>query len=69
MQAMEKMIRIYTSHEEMKAEDYRYWQSRPAYERLDAVSKMTLAACAMKGEPIDVPGLQGPLVVIQRPQR
>jgi hypothetical protein len=66
---MDKSIRIYMSHKEMKADEYRYWQSRPAYERMAAVSEMTLAAYAMKGAAPHVPRLQGPLVHLQRPQR
>jgi hypothetical protein len=66
---MDKIIRIYDSLDEMKADEYRYWQSRPAWERMDAVSKMSLAAYAMKGAAGDVPGLQGPLIRLQRPQR
>lgn len=30
---MDKAIRVYTSHKEMKADEYRYWQSRHAHER------------------------------------
>jgi hypothetical protein len=66
---MDIAIRKYTSHEEAKADEYRYWQSRPVYERMDAVSEITLAAYALKGMAPDVPRLQGPLVRIQRPQR
>jgi hypothetical protein len=66
---MEKTIRVYTSHKEMKADEYRYWQSRPVWERMDAVTELTLGAYSMKGKPVDVPRLQGPLVVLQRPQR
>jgi hypothetical protein len=33
---MDKTIRKYTSFDEMKADEYRYWQSRPVYERTDA---------------------------------
>jgi hypothetical protein len=67
---MDKSIRIYHSHDEMKADEYRYWQSRPFHERMDAVEEITLATYAMKGaepEP-DVPRLQRPLVCLQRPQ-
>jgi len=32
----------------MKADEYRYWQSRPAHERMDAVEQI-LATYAMKG--------------------
>jgi hypothetical protein len=67
---MDKSIRIYHSHEEMKADEYRYWQSRPVHERMDAVEEITLATYAMKGaEEPDVPRLQRPLVCLQRPQR
>ena len=66
---MDKTIRKYTSHKEMKADEYRYWQSRPVHERMDAVSEFSLAAYAMKGLAPDVPRLQGPLVRLPRPQR
>lgn len=66
---MDKIIRKYASHKEMKAEEYRYWQSRPAHERMAAVSELTTAAYALKGMAPDVPGLQGPAVRIQRPKR
>jgi len=46
---MEKTIRKYTSLDEMKADEYRYWQSRPVHDRMDAVSELTLAMYATKG--------------------
>jgi len=61
---MDKTIRKYASFDEMKADEYRYWQSRPAYERMDAVDELILAAYELKGwelEP-DVPRLQRPFV-------
>jgi hypothetical protein len=66
---MDKTIRIYHSLDEMKADEYRYWQSRPADERMDAVAEITLATYAMKGAPPDVPRLQRTLVHLQRPRR
>jgi hypothetical protein len=66
---MDKIIRKYTSHKEMKADEYRYWQSRPVHERMDAVSELTTAAYALKGRAPDVPRLQGPVVRLPRPQR
>ncbi len=66
---MDKAIRKFTSLDEMKAEEYRYWQSRPVHERMDAVSELTLAMYAMKGADPDVPRLQRTLVRLQRPQR
>jgi len=62
-------IRKYTSHKEAKADEYRYWQSRPVYERMEAVAELTLAAYALKGMAPVVPRLQGPLVRLPRPQR
>ena len=55
----------------MKAEEYRYWQSRPVHERMDAVEEMIKAAYALKGwelEP-DVPRLQRPFVRLSCPWR
>jgi hypothetical protein len=68
---MDKSVRIYHSHDEMKADEYRYWQSRPVHERMDAVEQLTLATYAMKGAKLepDVPRLQRPLVRFQRPRR
>jgi len=49
-----KVVRKYDSHKQMKADEYRYWQSRPAYERMDAVTELTAAAYALKGIAPDV---------------
>ena len=54
---MDKTLRIYTSHKEMKAGEYRYWQSRPVHERMAAVSELTTMAYALKGKVPDVSGL------------
>ncbi len=66
---MEKTLHKYTSHTEMKLEEYRYWQSRPVHERMDAVAEITDTAYALKGKAPDVPRLQGPLVRLPRSQR
>jgi hypothetical protein len=50
---MDKTIRRYTSLDEMKADEYRYWQSRPVHERVAAISKLTQEQYAMKG--IEIP--------------
>lgn len=68
---MDKTIRKYsgaTAFEEAKADEYRYWQSRPAQERLEAIAETTLMQYAMKGEVQGVPRLQRTLVHLQRPQ-
>jgi len=63
---MDKTVRRYSSFDEMKADEYRYWQSRPVHERTDAVSEFTQEQYAMKGEAPDVPRLQRTLVRLQR---
>jgi hypothetical protein len=66
---MEKLIRKYASHEAMKADEFRYWQSRPVHERMAAVSELTTAAYALKGTVPDVSRLQGPVVRLSFPRR
>jgi hypothetical protein len=66
---VDKTLRKYTSHKEMKADEYRYWQSRPAHERMQAVSELTTIAYSLKGMGPDVPRLQGPVVRLPRPRR
>ena len=48
-----KTIRKFDSHEDQKAEVYRYWRSRPAEERFLAVWEATAAAYAYKGVKYD----------------
>jgi hypothetical protein len=70
-EGMDPILRKYTSFEEMKADEYRYWQSRPAHERMDAVEELNRIAYEIKGwemEP-DVPRLQRPFVRLPCPWR
>jgi hypothetical protein len=71
MDAATITTRKYTDFDEMKADEYRYWQSRPAHERLDAVDEMIEIAYALKGWEIepDVPRLQRPFVRLPVPWR
>jgi hypothetical protein len=63
-----KTIRKFTSHEEQKAEVYRYWRSRPVGERLAAVWEATVAAYAFKGMTYDpTRRSEATLTRIQRP--
>jgi hypothetical protein len=59
---MDKTIRKYTDFDEMKADEYRYWQ---------AVEEMIQTAYALKGWEIepDVPRLQRPFVRLPCPWR
>jgi hypothetical protein len=68
---VDKIIRKYPSNaslDEIKADEYRYWQSRSLQERMEAVTELTQAFYAMKGGP-DAPRLQRTLVRFERPQR
>ena len=66
---MDKTIRRYTDFEEMKADEYRYWQSRPVHERVKAVSELTREHYAMKDAAPDVPRLERTLVRFERASR
>jgi hypothetical protein len=66
---MDKTIRKYTNFEDMKADEYRYWQGRPLHERVDAVSELTREHYAMKGALPNVPRLQRTLVRFERALR
>jgi hypothetical protein len=63
---MDKTIRKYTSFDEMKADEYRYWQSRPVWERVAAVSELTEEVYRMKGMGPDAFRLQRTLVHFER---
>jgi hypothetical protein len=68
---MDKTVRKYTSFDQMKADEYRYWQSRPVHERTDAAEELVRTACTLKGwktEP-DEPRLQRPFVRLRCPWR
>jgi hypothetical protein len=62
---MDKTIRKYAcvaDLDQIKAREYRYWQSRRVHERTDAGSELTQALYAMKGAATDVPRLQRTLL-------
>ncbi|MHC1730279.1 MAG: hypothetical protein AB9866_30485 [Syntrophobacteraceae bacterium] len=61
-------IRKYESLEAMKGEEYRYWQGRPAHERLAAVSEITTEMYKLKDPTFHVSRLQRTLVAVQRAQ-
>ena len=64
---MDKAIRKYTSFDEMKADEYREWQERSGYERLNAAAALSIAAYQVKEPTRDArPGLQRILVHLQR---
>jgi hypothetical protein len=63
---MDKTIRKYMDFDEMKADEYRYWQSRPAHERVAAVSELTEEGYKLKGFKPDAFRLQRTLVHFER---
>jgi hypothetical protein len=66
---MEATTQTFDSQKGMKSDEYRYWQSRPVCERMDAVSEITISAYAMKEALPDVPRLQRTVSVLPRPRR
>ena len=66
---MDKTIQKYRDFDAMKADEYRYWQSRTVQQRMEAVTELNLALGAMKGTVADVPRLQRTLVRIAKPWR
>ena len=65
---MDKTIRKYTDFDEMKTDEYRYWQSRPAHERLNAAAELSALGYPWKDRDVQ-PRLQRTLVRIQRAPR
>ena len=68
-EGMDKTIRKYTNFEEMKADEYRYWQSRPVHERMAAVSELTEEGYKLKGFKADAFRLHRTVVHFERPPR
>jgi hypothetical protein len=69
MNGMDKTIRKYTNFDEMKADEYRYWQSRPVHERVAAVWELTEECYKLKGFKPDTFRLQRTLVYFERAPR
>jgi hypothetical protein len=59
-------VRRFDSFADMKADEYRYWHSRPVYERLAAVSDLSIEGYRLKGILPSDPGLRGPSKTPQR---
>ncbi len=66
---MDKIIRKCTDFDEMKADEYRYWQSRPVHERVAAVSELTEEGYRLKGFKPDAFRLLRTLVHFERSLR
>jgi len=66
---MDKTIRKYDTFDEMKADEYRYWQSRPIHERVNAVWELTKDGYQLKGFKADAFRLQRTVVHFERAPR
>jgi hypothetical protein len=64
--AMDKTIRRVTDFKEQQAETYRYWQSRPVAERMEAVSEIIRDVYWMKGIDIDALPMDKTIVRVKR---
>jgi hypothetical protein len=63
---MDKTIRRVTDFKEQRAETYRYWQSRPASERMEAVAEIIRDIYWMKGIDIDSIPMDKTIVRVER---
>lgn len=63
---MDRIIRKFSSFEEMKDEEYRYWQSVPPAERIAAAWELSIAQYRQKGVEPDGQGLRTTLVRFER---
>jgi len=63
---MERVLRKFTTFDEMKAAEYRYWRCRPVYERVAAVWELTEQGYKLKGFKPDAFRLQRSVVHFER---
>lgn len=66
---MDKTVRKFTSFQEVKDEEYRYWQSVPPAERIEAAFQLSVEGYRMKGIVADGSGLKRSLVRVEWPRR
>lgn len=66
---MEITFRKFSSSEEAKDEEYRYWQSVSPSERITAIYSPSVEMYRMKGMEVDGQGLKRTLVRFERPLR
>ena len=63
---LRKYVKRYDSLDEMKADEYRYWQRRPAHERFAMVSELAREAYGEDAGDAHVPRFQRPFVKLER---
>lgn len=67
--AMDKTIRFVKDFNELKEQDYRYWQSVSAADRMKAVWELSLMGYQMKGLTPDGQELRRSVVRLKLPRR
>jgi hypothetical protein len=65
---MDKTIRKFNSFAEVKDEEYRYWQSVPPAERIEAAFQLSVEQYRMKGIEPDGSALKRSLVRVECPR-
>jgi hypothetical protein len=65
--SVDKTIRIVTDFKEQRAETYRYWQSVPIGERLNAVMEHSKTLYTRRGMRFDGPRPPRDIVRVERP--
>jgi hypothetical protein len=65
---MDKTIRKFSSFEEVKDDEYRYWQSVPPAERIEAAFRLSVDVYRMKGIEPDGSALKRSLVRVECPR-
>ena len=63
---MDKKLRVVTDPEEQQAETYRYWQSVPVGERLNAVMELSKTLYSLRGVRFDGPRPPRDIVRVER---
>jgi hypothetical protein len=66
---MQMTVRKFTSHQDVKDEEYRYWQSVPAEQRIQAIYDHSVEVYRDRGTPPDGQQLKRTVVRFERTQR
>ena len=59
-------LKRYKSLDQMKADEYAYWQSQPNWVRMQAVAELSSAYYKFKKKPVRVQKLQRPALSVER---
>jgi hypothetical protein len=66
---MDRTLQRVESVKAQQSETFRYWRSRPDYERMEAVAQIVRDAYALKGIDLDAQGSDRSLTRVQRTRR